>query len=256
MLRNILLLTLVFCLQQTHAISQAQIDLSKLHKAQANELDFSQPMMLDGISIPVCTMDGRQIGPDSLAYYLSSGELIPEPYVNNQKEIKAFVLRKSSEDERRMMMQMSAPMESEDLSTQTIPMNLPLRNLKNKEVQLSDFNPKKEKIIVINFWFIACKPCNMEMPELNKLVEKYKGKDVEFLAIALDEPSQLKSFLKKTDFDYQVLSISDKDVAPLNITGYPTHLILNREGKIVFKSMGYSPGSIEALEKAIEGELP
>jgi hypothetical protein len=32
-------------------------------------------------------------------------------------------------------------------------------------------------------------------------------------------------------------------------------LILNRDGQIVFKSMGYSPGSIEALEKAIEGEL-
>jgi thiol-disulfide isomerase/thioredoxin len=248
---------IVFCCSVLFSCSliHAQIDLSKLHKAQANELDFSQPMMLDGISIPVCTVDGKQIGPDSLAYYLSSGELIPEPFVNDQKQIKAFVLRKSSEDERRMMMQMSAPMASEDLSIQTIPMNLPLRNLKNKEVQLSDFNPKKEKITVINFWFIACKPCNMEMPELNKLVEKYKGKDVEFLAIALDEPSQLKSFLKKTDFDYQVLSISDKDVAPLNITGYPTHLILNREGQIVFKSMGYSPGSIEALEKAIEGEL-
>ena len=88
----------------------------------------------------------------------------------------------------------------------------------------------------------------MEMPELNKLVEKYKDSDVEFLAIALDNPSQLKSFLKKTDFDYRVLSISQKDVAPLNITGYPTHLILNRDGQIVFKSMGYSPGSIEALE--------
>jgi thiol-disulfide isomerase/thioredoxin len=236
-------------------MTHAQIDLSKLHKAQANELDFSQPMMLDGITIPVCMMDGRQIGPDSLGYYLSSGTLIPEPFVNDQKQIQAFVLRKSSEDERHMMMQMSTPLESEDLSTLTIPMDLPLRNLKNKGVQLSDFNPKKEKITVINFWFIACKPCNMEMPELNKLVEKYKGKDVEFLAIALDEPSQLKSFLKKTDFDYQVLSISQKDVAPLNITGYPTHLILNREGKLVFKSTGYSPGSIEALEKAIEGEF-
>ena len=234
----------------------AQIDLSKLHKAQANELDFSQPMMLDGVSIPVCMMDGRQIGPDSLGYYLSSGALIPEPFVNDQKQIKAFVLRKSSEDERRMMMQMSAPMEKTDLSTQTIPMDLPLRNLKNKEVQLSDFNPKKEKITVINFWFIACKPCKMEIPELNTLVEKYKGKDVEFLAIALNDPSELKSFLKKTDFDYHVLSINEKDVASLNISGYPTHLILNREGQIVFKSMGYSPGSIEALEKAIEGELP
>jgi peroxiredoxin len=232
----------------------AQIDLSKLHKAQANELDFSQPMMLDGISIPVCTMDGRQIGPDSLGYYLESFEVyVPEPYVNDQKQIKAFVLRQATEDEKRMIKQMWGSVENTDLGK--LPMDLPLRNLKNKEVQLSDFNPNKGKIVVINFWFIACKPCNMEMPELNKLVEKYKGSDVEFLAIALDDPSQLKSFLKKTDFDYQVLSISDKDVAPLNITGYPTHLILNRDGKIVYKSMGYSPGSIEALEKAIEGEL-
>jgi thiol-disulfide isomerase/thioredoxin len=154
-----------------------------------------------------------------------------------------------------MMMRMSAPMEKVDLANESIPGSLPLRTIKNKEVHLSDFNPNKGKIIVINFWFIACKPCNMEMPELNKLVEKYKGSDVEFLAIAIDDPSQLKSFLKKTDFDYRVLSISQKDVAPLNITGYPTHLILNRDGQIVFKSMGYSPGSIEALEKAIEGEL-
>jgi hypothetical protein len=108
-------------------MSQAQIDLSKLHKAQENELDHSKPMMLDGISIPVCTMDGRQIGPDSLGYYLSSGELIPEPYLNDQKQIKAFVLRKTSEDERHMMMQMRAPMDNSDLSSQTIPMDLPLR---------------------------------------------------------------------------------------------------------------------------------
>jgi hypothetical protein len=64
----------------------AQIDLSKLHKAQANEIDFSQPMMLDGVTIPVCMMDGRQIGPDSLDYYLESFEVyVPEPYVNDQK---------------------------------------------------------------------------------------------------------------------------------------------------------------------------
>jgi thiol-disulfide isomerase/thioredoxin len=251
MFKTILLLSI--CLIQ--GLTVAQVDLSKLHKAQPTDLDFSQPLMLDGKSIPVCLSTGRQIPADSLDFYLGTGNLIPEPFINDRKEVKAFVLRTASEQEKGMMMRMSAPMEKVDLANEFIPMDLPLRNLKNKEVHLSDFNPNKGKIIVINFWFIACKPCNMEMPELNKLVEKYKGSDVEFLAIAIDDPSQLKSFLKKTDFDYRVLSISQKDVAPLNITGYPTHLILNRDGQIVFKSMGYSPGSIEALEKAIEGEL-
>jgi thiol-disulfide isomerase/thioredoxin len=252
MFKTILLFSI--CLIQ--GLTVAQVDLSKLHKAQPTDLDFSQPLMLDGKSIPVCLSTGRQIPADSLGFYLGTGNLIPEPFINDRKEVKAFVLRTASEQEKGMMMRMSAPMEKVDLANESIPMDLPLRNLKNKEVHLSDFNPNKGKIIVINFWFIACKPCNMEMPELNKLVEKYKGSDVEFLAIAIDDPSQLKSFLKKTDFDYRVLSISQKDVAPLNITGYPTHLILNRDGQIVFKSMGYNPGSIEALEKAIEEQLP
>ena len=250
MFKTILLLSI--CLIQ--GLTVAQVDLSKLHKAQPTDLDFSQPLMLDGKSIPVCLSTGRQIPADSLDFYLGTGNLIPEPFINDRKEVKAFVLRTASEQELGMMMRMSAP-EPVDLANESIPANLSLRNLKNKEVQLSDFNPKKGKITVINFWFIECKPCKMEIPDLNKLVEKYKDYDVEFLAIALNKPDQLKDFLKTTDFNYQVLSIAEQQTIELGIQGYPTHFILNRQGQVVYKATGLEPGSIDKLGKAIEGQL-
>ena len=250
MFKTILLISI--CLIQ--GLTVAQVDLSKLHKAQPTDLDFSQPLMLDGKSIPVCLSTGRQIPADSLDFYLGTGNLIPEPYINDRKEVKAFVLRTASEQEKGMMMRMSAP-EPVDLANESIPSSLPLRTLKNKEVQLSDFNPKKEKITVINFWFIECKPCKMEIPDLNKLVEKYKGYDVEFLAIALNKPDQLKDFLKTTDFNYQVLSIAEQQTIELGIQGYPTHFILNRQGQVVYKATGLEPGSIDKLGKAIEEQL-
>jgi thiol-disulfide isomerase/thioredoxin len=246
---------LLFSICLIHGLIVAQVDLSKLHKAQPTDLDFSQPLMLDGKTIPVCLENGKQIPSDSLDFYLGTGNLIPEPFINDRKEVKAFVLRCASEQEKGMMMRMNAPMEEVDLGQVSFPENLLLRNLKNKEVQLSDFNPKKEKITVINFWFIECKPCKMEIPDLNKLVEKFKGYDVEFLAIALNKPEQLKDFLKKTNFDYQVLSISETQTIELGIQGYPTHFILNRQGQVVYKATGLEPGSIDKLEKAIEEQL-
>ena len=246
---------LLFSICLIHGLTVAQVDLSKLHKAQPTDLDFSQPLMLDGKTIPVCLSNGRQIPADSLEFYLGTGNLIPEPFINDRKEVKAFVLRTASEQEKGMMMRMNAPMEKVDLANEFIPANLPLRTLKNKEVQLSDFNPKKEKITVINFWFIECKPCKMEIPDLNVLVEKYKGYDLEFLAIALNKPDQLKDFLKTTDFKYQVLCIAEQQTIELGIQGYPTHFILNRQGQVVYKATGLEPGSIDKLGKAIEEQL-
>ncbi|QDW28197.1 TlpA family protein disulfide reductase [Pedobacter sp. KBS0701] len=66
-----------------------------------------------------------------------------------------------------------------------------------------DLRDSTGKIFVLNFWFINCPPCKSEIPQLNELVAKYKdNKDVVFLAIALDEKYDLKSFLKSTTFDY------------------------------------------------------
>jgi len=92
----------------------------------------------------------------------------------------------------------------------------------------------KGKIVVFKFWFVNCLPCRQEMPELNKRVASYKNrKDILFVSLALDDKKKLKDFLKKTKFDYAVVSDQELYLSnTLKINAFPTHLILNKKGLI------------------------
>jgi thiol-disulfide isomerase/thioredoxin len=106
-------------------------------------------------------------------------------------------------------------------------------SLKKEKLKLSEL---KGKIVVLNFWFTGCGPCKVEIPELNKLVDKYK--DVVFIAFSLDEEKRLKSFLKKTIFNYHVIPESDKIAKDYQISLYPSHIIINQKSEIYYKSIG------------------
>jgi peroxiredoxin len=98
------------------------------------------------------------------------------------------------------------------------------------------YNPEttKGKIVVLNCWYIHCQACNEEMPELNKIVEKTKDrKDIVFVGLAFDKADSLRQFLAKKEFKYAV--VPDKQnylMNDLGIVYYPTHVIINRQGKI------------------------
>ena len=91
------------------------------------------------------------------------------------------------------------------------------------------------KIVVLKCWFIKCQQCVEEIPYLNELVNSYKKrKDIEFISFALDDKPKLKEFLVKKKFSYTIIAnqkdfIEDK----LNIGMYPTHILVNKDGKIV-----------------------
>ncbi|RYZ25946.1 MAG: TlpA family protein disulfide reductase [Chitinophagaceae bacterium] len=91
------------------------------------------------------------------------------------------------------------------------------------------------KTLVLKCWFINCVPCVKEMPELNQLVKQYsKRNDLLFVSLAFDSPEKLKTFLSKTKFDYAVVgNQEDYLLNQLKISGYPTHLVVNDQGKIL-----------------------
>jgi len=71
----------------------------------------------------------------------------------------------------------------------------------------------KGKVVVMNFWFIGCKPCLAELPALNTLVEQYKGKEVVFIAFGRDSKQQtVEKFLPKHEFKFQLVT-EGKDYA-------------------------------------------
>jgi peroxiredoxin len=107
------------------------------------------------------------------------------------------------------------------------------------------------KTLILKFWYISCVMCVKEMPELNDLVESYKrNKNVQFLSLAFDTAPKLKKFLKEHRFVYPVVPNMESYAENLNITAYPTHLIV-RDGKII-KAVGSAQELISAMRTEIK----
>ena len=115
-----------------------------------------------------------------------------------------------------------------------------LTTIKNHSLKSGDL---KGKVVVLNFWFTNCKPCIEEMPALNKLADLYKAnKQVVFIGVALDKPEDIKAFLKLRNFDYQLVGNAQQNgiIDNYGIIGYPTNIILDKEGKVCFASEGFT----------------
>jgi len=235
-------------------ISFSQVtSLAGLHPALPGEIDHSQPMMVDGVTTPVFSADGVQIAPEKLGEYFSSGDLMLEPYCNDKKEVKAFVFRKLSEEEKKMMGgMMKMPVGEISDEEKAHPIDGVLTDMKGNTIKISDL---KGKVVVINFWFIACKPCTMEIPELNHIVAEYAGKDVVFLGVALDEAKALKKFLKEKSFDYRICPEGDQFANDMKVMSFPTHFVIGKDGFLQFKTSGFSPTTIPTLQEAINAAL-
>lgn len=92
----------------------------------------------------------------------------------------------------------------------------------------------KDKILVLKCWFINCKVCVEEFPQLNNLVDKYKDDNIEFVSLAFDEKDKLVEFLKTKSFKYATVPEQKKYMSKkLKVKQYPTHLIVDSNGVIL-----------------------
>lgn len=134
--------------------------------------------------------------------------------------------------------------------------HLKMEGLPLPEFEFTDLNGNiytnintKGKTIVLKTWFINCKACIAELPELNELVEKYKqSTDIVFLSLALDSKAELENFLQKKDFEYKIVPNQKEFIdKKLNLHMYPTHIIVDENG-IVTKVVNKASEMISFLE--------
>ena len=118
------------------------------------------------------------------------------------------------------------------------PLEYKLTKLNGGEVRLADY---KGKVIVTNFWATWCGPCRIEMPELERAMEKYKNdKDVVFLAINTDDDrNYVEPYVKGQKIKLPVVYANYLD-AEFRITSIPTTIIFDRQGQIAFRQAGYN----------------
>lgn len=74
-------------------------------------------------------------------------------------------------------------------------------------------NKQTDTLYLVNFWATWCAPCREEMPAIQKIHEKYSGKNVKILLVSLDMPSQMESrlipYIRKNKITPDVVLLDD-----------------------------------------------
>jgi len=117
--------------------------------------------------------------------------------------------------------------------------DIDFKDREGKELRLSHF---KGKVVLINVWATWCAPCRREMPTLDKLQGTLGGKDFEVVAISIDRAGvhAVEAFFMETGVKHLRLYIDESVAAmrKLAVVGLPTSLLMDREGREVWRYAG------------------
>ena len=132
------------------------------------------------------------------------------------------------------------------------------------DFELYDYNDKPHhlneflgngKYTVLEFSGIGCGACKMAKPHLEKFYKQYKDK-FEMITISEDKLSEWK---KKPDGEVSWHEWNDHNLAidikkKYDVHGTPTFFIINPEGKIIKKLVGFNEGRIDEINDIISGK--
>jgi len=233
LIANVMLFFAVDAKAQTHY--KAVVSPDSILKNMPNLLDYySGHLRFDGDFIGY-NEAGHVMGNGEFLKMLTTGNYLPVQVVSKKKawEYQLLKLRSNvNEDVRGMLKQIGVTDYGRFLMV-----GKPFPQFSYTDLNGVTYNPQntKGKILVVKGWFISCAPCVAEMPELNKLTEKYKDrKDIIFVSLATDPKKALQSFVKRTPFNYAVVPVKqDYIMNSLHATGFPVHWVINKQGVVV-----------------------
>jgi thiol-disulfide isomerase/thioredoxin len=110
-------------------------------------------------------------------------------------------------------------------------------------------------VVVLNFWSLGCAPCRAEIPELNRLVKDFEGKDVVFIAFAMDGAQQLQASLRELNFSYHLVPDSSAIAVKFDVSAYPKHIVIDKQGRIYAVLEGAGENRHDDLQMLIERAL-
>ncbi len=122
-----------------------------------------------------------------------------------------------------------------------------------------DISKLQGKIVMINFFATWCGPCNLELPVLQKNIwDKYKNKD-NFQLIILGRQhneSEVSNYVKSKKFTMPFAPDPERKIYGLYATQFiPRNIIIGKDGRIIFQSMGYTPEEFKKIEELLAEKL-
>ena len=172
-----------------------------------NPNGYSQEPTDEPITIDENTLikdeSGNKIDVLKLMELLNSAEWTMDPVRDEDGNLLYMQMRKATEEERKEMGLTSMLPDSADIIGKRAP-DFTMTDLNGHEISSET---TKGKVVVLNFWFVSCKPCIAEIPELNEVYKTYKNNsDVVFASITFDKKEKVDVFLEKHPLQYPVVS--------------------------------------------------
>ena len=122
-----------------------------------------------------------------------------------------------------------------------------------------DLSSMNGKIVMINFFATWCGPCQAELPVLQKNIwDKYKNNPSFRLIILGREHSEkeVREFVEKKSFTMPFAPDPDRNIYKLYATQFiPRNVIVGKDGRILFQSMGYTEEEFKKIEGLLKKEL-
>ncbi len=119
-------------------------------------------------------------------------------------------------------------------------------------IALSDF---RGRVVLVNFWATWCKPCEDEMPSMERLYRALHPSGFELVAVSVDEdPSEVAAFRDRMAISFPIALDPSQEVSRLyQTTGFPESLLVDRDGTVLERYVG--PRDWAIYRKRVESLL-
>lgn len=120
----------------------------------------------------------------------------------------------------------------------------------NRTVPFDDF---KGQLIYLDFWASWCGPCLESLPFLEYIHQAYQGKGIIIIGVNIDEDrNNGMSFLKTHSISFLNLYDPKGFIGKkLGVKNMPTAFLINKDGNILFKHVGFDKNYSNRLDETI-----
>lgn len=114
-------------------------------------------------------------------------------------------------------------------------------------------------LIVLDFWYTSCYPCIKGIPAVNKLYRNYKDKGVAVYGVNMidDETkskARLDKFFKNNRMEYPSLMVEPEMASQINISSYPSLLVLDKNFQIIHMEDGFNEDLYEKVAAILDAQ--
>jgi peroxiredoxin len=110
------------------------------------------------------------------------------------------------------------------------------------------------KVVLLDFWATWCAPCRLAIPHINDLYKAYRERGLEIIGLSLDKgsPERVRKFALTMGIEYTIIMADDDLVKKYGISPIPTTYLIDREGNITNKWVGFSKNLMSKIAAETE----